>query len=673
MRKPILLLVLLFLIPAIACTLTSSDDENLSPTIQSGPGGIPTATSTQTVNEESPTSTPTPTQTSNNGNNGGNTGGTPTFSNISFSTTAGGANTTVFPRGVNEVYLRWDYSNIPVGTQVVREWYRDGVIYTTNQDSWSNNWGTSGRLTHVKLFDNVSGLPSGNYYVVIRLPSYGTQITGSFSISAQTPNFSNLTFASSSNGQAATVFPYGTEEVYARWSYTNVPVGTIMQREWYRDNVRIIERTEAWKAEWGTSGTLTHINLYDRDSGYGLEPGNYRVVISLRDFSGVRLESTFTIEANLGPRLSNLRFATTGNGTTTNQFPAGTTTVFAIFDYNNIPLRAQMRRIWRRDGIVVADRSEAWDFDKYGTNGTVRDISYFDTNGLPSGNYEVEVLIVGQPGVVVRSTFTIGAAPPAANPIFSNLSFGTQADSPPFTTFPPGTTQVVARWNFTDAVNGATLRVEWERNGVIAHTDINTWNTSTMGVNGSRSSTFADASGIEPGTWTVRVRLEGYSQANLTGTFVVQSPGTELSNLALSETKGGPPQTSFDYDVGNLYAQFDFENVPNGIAIQALLVSTEANVNVQLGGSWTYVATGRVTDLWIGDPFGPLAPGDYTLTISLSGYDAEVTLDFTVADLPPDVVPTIDFYVPPQLDPTAEPPVVADGIWVTYALPLPQE
>lgn len=681
MRKPILLLVLLFLMPAIACTLTSSDDNNSSPTLQSRPGGIPTATGTQTANEGSPTETPTPTPSSNTGNTGnsgnnGNTGGTPAFSNISFSSSAGGVNTSVFPNGVKEVYLRWDYSNIPVGTQVVREWYRDGVLYTSNQDSWSNNWGTSGRLTHIKLFDNISGLPSGNYYVVVRLPSYSTQITGSFSITSQTPSFSNLTFSRSSTGQAATVFPYGTEEIFARWSYSNVPVGITMRREWYRNNALIIERNEAWKAEWGSSGTLTHINLYDRDSGYGLEPGNYRVVISLRDFSSVRLESTFTVEANVGPSLSNLRFATTSNGTAASQFPAGTTDVFAIFDYNNIPLRAQMRRIWRRNGTVVADRTEMWDFDKYGTNGTVRDVSFFDRpNGLASGNYEVEVQIVGQPGVVVKNTFTIGTAPPPANPVFSNLSFGTQADSPPQTSFVTGTPQVVARWDFANAVNGATLTVEWELNGVVVHTDISPWNTSVTGVNGRRTATFADASGIGSGTWTVRVRLEGYSQANLTGSFVIQAQNVELSNIALSETKGGPPQTDFAYDVGNLYAQFDFENVPSGTEIQASLVSANADVNIQLAGSWTYITTGRVTDLWIGDPFGPLASGDYTLTVSLPGYATEVTIDFTVGDMPADVAPTIDYYVPPQLDPTAEPPVVADGVWVTYSLPqtLPQE
>src|SRR5690606_18260932 len=182
-------------------------------------------------------------------------------------------------------------------------------------------------------------------------------------------SFSNLTFSTTSNGTATTTFPYGTQDVYARWDFSNVPAGAVMKREWYRNNVKYIEREEAWQTAWGSSGTLSHIHSYDTTTQAGLGAGTYRVVVYLRDFPTVRLEGTFVIEGNLGPKLSNLRFASSANGTPSTQFNAGTQEVFAIFDYSTIPLQAQVRRVWRLNGNVIADRTEVWDFNKYGTNG----------------------------------------------------------------------------------------------------------------------------------------------------------------------------------------------------------------------------------------------------------------------------------------------------------------
>lgn len=668
MNKRLLLLIILCMIPALACSLTSSDgddnsDRPIIPTVPSGPGGgdLPN-TATPTFSAFFPTATPSPqpSATATPFNDGGQPGGVPTFSRLSFSSSAGGSSTSVFPFGTTNVYVRWNYSNVPVGTLMTREWYRDGVLLVSRQENWSNFWGTDGRLTHINYNNNGQALAAGNYYVVIRLPAYGTTIDGSFSIlGGAPPSFSDLTFSTRSDGPATTVFPYGSEEVYARWNFSNVPTGTVMRREWYRDGNLYIEREEPWAAEWGTSGRLTHIRTYNFTSGYGLEPGSYRVVIFLKDFPSVRVDNSFIIEGNVGPRLFNLRFSNNPNGSPQTQFAAGTQEVYAIFDYTNMPLRAQMRRVWRRNGQVFIDRTELWDFDKYGTSGTVRDVMLFDysAGGLDSGSYDVEISIVGQPGVVVTGSFTIGSTDPS----FSNLSFGTSQGSSPISVFPVGTTVVVARWDFANVPPGTPLNLQWVRNEQIYSSTSETW--SHPG-DGPHTATIQNAGGLPEGNWSFTAQLPQYPSATISGTFTIEAPvaSPTLSNLGMSETPGGPIQTEFPSDVGNVYAQFDFANVPAGTTLQAALSSTDGRTNVTLTGEWSYVETGRVTDLWIGNPSGPLLPGDYSLIITLVEYGVQVSTRFTVGDS--DIEPAlIDYYVPPQLDPNAVEPIVPDGIW----------
>lgn len=406
-----LLIVVVLILPTLACNLSSADP-TIAPT-SSFIGTVPTsqtlivtATSPATVQASSATPNPTATRFSNT--NGGSTNLPPAFSGLSFGTTAGSANQTSFPNGTEEVYVRWNYSNVPVGTTLRRVWYRDGNVVVSREEAWSSNWGSTGRLTHIKLFDNEEGLDPGNYYVVVSLPSYGVSIDGNFTILAGSPSFSDISVSMTSNGEPMTVFPYGTQEIFVRWNYNNIPVGAVMQREWYRNGVAVVSRSEAWSANWGMNGRLTHISLYDFDSGFGLDPGNYRVVVYLRDQPAVSVEKTFTIESNAGPSFADLRFASSPQLPAQSTFPAATKRVYAIWEYQNVPVGAQMRRIWKRDGQVFADRTEVWDFNAYGTAGTMTDVYiYDDISGLSSGNYQVEIQLVGQPLTKITGSFSI--------------------------------------------------------------------------------------------------------------------------------------------------------------------------------------------------------------------------------------------------------------------------
>jgi hypothetical protein len=75
-------------------------------------------------------------------------------------------------------------------------------------------------------------------------------------------------------------------------------------------------------------------------------------------------------------------------------FPAGTKAVYAIWDYQNMRAGLVVKRVWYWNGQPWITREEAWDFNKYGANGTIRDISiYDDTTGLNSGVYQLRLYI----------------------------------------------------------------------------------------------------------------------------------------------------------------------------------------------------------------------------------------------------------------------------------------
>lgn len=97
------------------------------------------------------------------------------------------------------------------------------------------------------------------------------------------------------------------------------------------------------------------------------------------------------------PRFSTLRFATSPNAPVTRRFyVAGTPRVYAIWDYANMSEGMVVRREWLRDGQSWIVREDLWDMEKYGTNGTIRDVAIFDDNiGLQAGEYSLILSIDG--------------------------------------------------------------------------------------------------------------------------------------------------------------------------------------------------------------------------------------------------------------------------------------
>ncbi len=79
-------------------------------------------------------------------------------------------------------------------------------------------------------------------------------------------------------------------------------------------------------------------------------------------------------------------------------FPNGTKQVFAIWKYQNMQDGMVVKREWYLDGKLWLEREESWDFAKYGSIGTLRDVSIYDFDaGLPSGVYQLRMFVDGAP------------------------------------------------------------------------------------------------------------------------------------------------------------------------------------------------------------------------------------------------------------------------------------
>ncbi|MFL7838573.1 MAG: hypothetical protein ACK2T4_10920 [Candidatus Promineifilaceae bacterium] len=99
--------------------------------------------------------------------------------------------------------------------------------------------------------------------------------------------------------------------------------------------------------------------------------------------------------ANLGDRFCCLRFTAGPYAQEAETFPAGTEIVYAIWDYKGLSPGDRIRRIWIRDNLIWITREEKWDWENYGAEGTVRDLSIFDYegSGLESAEYRLQLYI----------------------------------------------------------------------------------------------------------------------------------------------------------------------------------------------------------------------------------------------------------------------------------------
>jgi hypothetical protein len=97
------------------------------------------------------------------------------------------------------------------------------------------------------------------------------------------------------------------------------------------------------------------------------------------------------------PSFSSTRFSPLPDDTLARNFyVAGTSRIFALWDYSGMREGMTVKRIWKLNEMEWVEREESWPFTRYGTDGTVRDIYIFDDEvGIGAGKYSLALYIDG--------------------------------------------------------------------------------------------------------------------------------------------------------------------------------------------------------------------------------------------------------------------------------------
>lgn len=75
-------------------------------------------------------------------------------------------------------------------------------------------------------------------------------------------------------------------------------------------------------------------------------------------------------------------------------FPLGTQRIYALWDYAHMRADMVIRRVWHRNSEPWIEREETWDYEKYGEEGTVTDVSVYDFDlGLAPGHYRLDIYV----------------------------------------------------------------------------------------------------------------------------------------------------------------------------------------------------------------------------------------------------------------------------------------
>ncbi|MFZ5915959.1 MAG: hypothetical protein ACOYZ7_03410, partial [Chloroflexota bacterium] len=126
-------------------------------------------------------------------------------------------------------------------------------------------------------------------------------------------------------------------------------------------------------------------------------------------------------------------------------FPAGTTKVYAVFDFSGMQDGAVYDVYWYRDGEEELQKSWEWEFGEQGTSW----VNIFNDDGLTPGDYELETY-VGE-HLVLYGQFVI-LAPSAAKIDHVRFALAETDDDLPLgigEVFPYGVTEVFAFFDYT--------------------------------------------------------------------------------------------------------------------------------------------------------------------------------------------------------------------------------
>lgn len=249
--------------------------------------------------------------------------------------------------------------------------------------------------------------------------------------------------------------------------------------------------------------------------------------------------------------------------------PAGTTSHYVFFDYENMTPQTVFEVRVSIDGVP----NPTFSLPTVRWSGAQNGLWYVGSSGqpYPNGIYEFRIFIDGIASATHR--IVIGEAP-TRSPSCSNVVFGLLDSAGNLEgngyVLPTGVT-ATARFIFQNLFAGLTWSVIWYYNGVlIARTD-DAWRADN-GESGSYAVSLQPQGGLTTGKYRAEIYFNGL--LSCTGDFVIAGARQAalpvvFSNLEFLRSEGllpprGNPASTFPDGAGTLYARFDWQQIASG-------------------------------------------------------------------------------------------------------------
>ncbi len=326
--------------------------------------------------------------------------GTPTFTGMFFapSVNAAGMPTSVsssLPTGSDSLYLFFSYTDMTPETVYEMRVTIQGIenpTFSLSPVRWSGGnsglWyiGTTGQPIPNGLYDFtlfIDGVP---------LDSARINVGGSLE---QEPEFSDIFFGiedlrGNLFGEGF-VLPTGST-ASARFIFRNMNDGSPWTAIWYFEGTEVYRESNVWGA--GTNGTQT-IRIQDPN---GLLPGSYRLALyidnrlaSLSDFTLAGAQ-----EGALARIFQNAHFTAAStedeaiDASPVNSFTAGTESIYALFDWEQIRPGTLWKMRWSIDDEVFYEQTAPWNGTESGENYLMR---LSAAGGVPDGTYRMQLFV----------------------------------------------------------------------------------------------------------------------------------------------------------------------------------------------------------------------------------------------------------------------------------------
>jgi len=169
-----------------------------------------------------------------------------------------------FPAGTKQIFAHWIYQNMRQGITVKREWYLDGRLWLTREESWDfARYGASGVMPDISIYDFDAGLPSGVYQLQLYIDGVQQPIGADTMFGPE--NWLNFRVLSPDDAFSASSSPDNL------WSVTVYGMKQVVLRDSNNSEREVFSGREINYLTW--FGDSKHFLFVDRDYS-GQQPGS---------------------------------------------------------------------------------------------------------------------------------------------------------------------------------------------------------------------------------------------------------------------------------------------------------------------------------------------------------------------------------------------------------------